>query len=439
MTQMQRSGCARSSRSTARKTFALPEGRRRGCWRGQRTSTRRGDSRDIIASNRALWDNSIVQIALGFIGGLVALLVVRATLTAVALKMERRRWADPSSGAPAVSIVIPLKGWDDRFLELLDALERSAQRYSGDAELIVVVDDSHERRADIAARAWVQVLSPTITHEPGDSDKVRRMRCGVNQAQNGLVLFLDSDVVIDDDFLARRLAVHARDRELRLSFALPTYLNARGFGDRMLASYTVHNNLTLFFLGWWLLREGTSIGVAQAVRNDDGVLAALLEGIRKEIADDHALGFAVKSRGERITSLAIPVVVHASDPSFSAARRQIMRWMSASKTVTSMMTVRSAAFGALMFGLSGAGFWLGVAAVACMFAAPEAVAVLVAGAFGLPVIDGGLCVVLEKILTGRTRYIHVVGVPLYVFLQPLWFARALLQSRVPWRGALFGE
>ncbi len=371
------------------------------------------------------------------VGAVVAAVLARALLVTVAIVVEQRS-LPPIDHGPAVSIVIPLYGWDERLLSTLRVLGQSAPRFDA-LEIIVVVDDDHPRRAQLAALPLVQVLAPSLAASlellSGDVDKVRRLRCGARVARHALVLLFDSDVVVDDDgWLLRRVAAHVHDPGLRLSFALPAYHQARGAGDAVLASFTLHWNLTLYFLGWRLLRNGTSIAAGQAVRNDDGVLPALLDSIRGSLVDDHALGFLVKKRGERVRALPSTVTVHASDPSWSATTAQVVRWLSAARTVGPLLTPTTLLWGTTTTLLSNAGPVCFVAFVVSTIAQTNDASTWLVGAVACPVIDA-LSLIVDEALVGRRRpRLHALwSLPASVLLLPWWTALALTRKQVVWR------
>ncbi|MDP2345963.1 MAG: glycosyltransferase [Deltaproteobacteria bacterium] len=364
----------------------------------------------------------------------VVVVVLRACLIGLALIVEQRRLGPLPARGPACSIVIPLYGWDERFLELLAALKRGGTKLEA-CEIIVVVDEDHPRRADIEA-AGVTALHPELPLEPGDVDKVRRLRCGVRAARHPLVMLFDSDVVIDDDdgWLLRRVAVHVQDPALRLSFALPAYHRARAAGDAVLGSFTLHANLSMYFLGWWLTRRATSIAASQVLRNDDGVLPAFFDELRCSHADDHALGVLVGRRGERVRAVPMTVGVHASDPSMTATTAQLVRWLTAAKTIGPLMHPLSVLWMAVHSLISGAGVLCLVAAVVS-WSWPW-----LAAGIACFVVDAASLVLLEALLLEtwagrrRGRLHHLWSLPLSVLLQPYWLLRALPKRVIVWRG-----
>ncbi len=375
-------------------------------------------------------------VALAVVTVVLALVLLRAGLCALGLHLERRRAPAVSPGTgPALSVVIPLHGWDERFLELLDGLAQAAARYGSPVEVVVVADDDHPRRPELAHRPLVRVVAPAFLGD-GLQDKVRRLRTGVSVARHPYVLLMDSDVLVDPDFLLRVVAPHLAQPSLRLTFALPAYRGARAAGDQLLGAFTLHHNLLLYFLGWWLLRVGTSIGPSQLVRNDDGALAALLEGIKDVLIDDHALGRSVALRGEEVRAHPFEVRVHASDASLAAAARQVLRWMVGSRTVAPLVDLPSALWMGAAVGLTSAGVTLLAAGAGALAGgAPGAGQVLLAGGAAVMVLEGVLYALLEaQLFRASPRLAAVLAVPAFMLVQPFLFAVSLTRRDIRWRG-----
>lgn len=381
---------------------------------------------------------SVVGVVVGL---LLAAVIARAVALASALALGQRE-VEPVPQGPPLSIVVPLHGWDAHLPATLSTLGRSAPSFQA-LEILVVVDDDHPRRAELAALPGVQLVTPDLPLDDGDVDKVRRLRCGVARARHTLVMLMDSDVVIDadngivagtGDWLLRRVAPHVHDPDLRLSYALPAYHRARAAGDAVLGSFTLHSNLTVHFLGSHILGAGSSIGPSVVVDNADGALGPLLETLRAAVADDHALGFHFGQRGDRVRALPMTVTVDASDPSLTAATAQVVRWLTAMKTVGPLVTPTTVAWLLLSTLLNQAGPLCFVAFVASSF--------LKANAF--PWLGGGVaCVAVEvaslmagEALAGRRRpRLHALwSVPAFLLLLPLWTALASTKKQLVWRG-----
>ena len=89
-----------------------------------------------------------------------------------------------------ISIVIPVYRAEDILGHCLEAIFRSTYR---DFEVLVVDDASPDRSMEIARRYPVKVLQQATHRGPPAS---RNM--GVYQAKGDVILFIDSDVVIDN-------------------------------------------------------------------------------------------------------------------------------------------------------------------------------------------------------------------------------------------------
>jgi hypothetical protein len=384
---------------------------------------------------------------------LLAVIIVVAVLLLVLLRIAVCVWVlrherkqllllTPGTG-PSLSVVIPLFGWDVRFLDLLGGLVSAARRYGSPVETLILMNHDHPRFQEVkscinalsSTGAHIRVLEPSAEVAPGGNDRMRRLRTGVRAATHGHVVLMDSDVLVDDDFFLRICAAHIADPTLRLAFALPSFRFASAPGDKTLAAFTLYHNLYLYFLGWFFTGQRTSIGPTQVVRNDDGALAPMLDELRDSIIDDHGLGHAVGKRGERVRALPFGVTVHASDSSVAAAARQVLRWMVASRHIIPLLTPVSAVWIVGSFVLSSAGVWLlGAAAWVLVRHDISDAAMLVVGASVIMILDGVGFGVLEATLwQQRLRLDACWRVPLATLVTPVLFVRSLASQAMRWR------
>lgn len=108
------------------------------------------------------------------------------------------------AAAPRISVVMPVYNAERLLGECLAAVAASTFR---DYEVVVVDDSSTDRSREIAAAHGARVVPSGGRLGPG-----RARNKGVEHARGDIVFFIDSDVVIRPDTLARLVAAFDRDR-----------------------------------------------------------------------------------------------------------------------------------------------------------------------------------------------------------------------------------
>lgn len=137
--------------------------------------------------------------------------------------------------APELSIVIPTLNEEKYLPKLLASLVM--QTYS-DFEVVVVDGDSRDKTAEIA-KSFNKILSIKTIIEKERSIGLAR-NCGGEAAKGKYILFLDADVILDDDFLERAL-IEFKYRNLDIATARMRPLSSRNidFLIRILSNTTL--------------------------------------------------------------------------------------------------------------------------------------------------------------------------------------------------------
>lgn len=116
----------------------------------------------------------------------------RRVETAVGL----RRWT--------VSVVMPARDSERNLALVLPRLARAAAASAADVQVIVVDDGSRDRTAAVAAAGGAEVVS--LASSLGIS---RARNVGLQRATGDVLVFLDSDMLVEADFLVEHLRLHA--------------------------------------------------------------------------------------------------------------------------------------------------------------------------------------------------------------------------------------
>jgi glycosyltransferase involved in cell wall biosynthesis len=112
------------------------------------------------------------------------------------------------SGAPQASVVIPTYNRREFLRKCLRSL--CAQTAPQDAyELVVVDDGSTDGTGDLVAELQAQAsCTLTYLYQP-NSGRARARNAGITAARGRLIIFLDSDMVVDEGFISAHLVCHA--------------------------------------------------------------------------------------------------------------------------------------------------------------------------------------------------------------------------------------
>jgi len=330
----------------------------------------------------------------------------------------------PLAATPGVTLLKPLYGAEPHLTENLASF--IAQTYGGPVQMLCAV-----RRADDPAIAAVEALKrryPAIRIDlvidstpHGSNRKIANLINLQGHIAHDVVVLSDSDMVAGDDYLTQVVAALDKPGTGAVTLAY----NARG--DLGLWSRLGAAGLSWQFwpgavLGsvWRLAQPcmGSTIALRRSTLEKIGGFAPFAD----VLADDHAIGMAVKRLGLDVT-VAPVLVTHAStEPSLAALWRHEIRW------------------GATVRDVEPVGYVLSVIAM------PLPLAFLVMLAHG-PVEPGlvpglviaallarlGLAWVADRV--GGSRSLGLWWLPLRDVLSFMVFCASLTTRSVDWRGS----
>lgn len=320
-----------------------------------------------------------------------------------------------------ISIVIPLKGWDHSLPSLITQLLN--QNYPLDLEVIIVVDSSNPSLAMLPQDNRVKlVFSQPWTN--GWMDKNWRLHQGALEAKYPALLFLDSDVAIDRDYLKRRMGAHRGD----FSFCIPFYISPSNAPERFLAAFTNYVNLTLYKASFAFGAFATAIGPSMLLTIDKKILLEAQLAISKELADDHALAFWFSKHGYVIECIAEPVYVMKNDENWRGVFDQVMRWTLLPRTVKHLLKPKMllmAGFTVLLNLLPALLIYGG------LLASPF---ILLAGLF-LLLAETIFFIFIERIYSAKScHWRHLIFLPLALLSYVFVALASLFITNLRWRG-----
>lgn len=113
----------------------------------------------------------------------------------VNIALGRRRWS--------VSVVMPARSRRDHLSLVLPRLAAAASGCEGDVQVVVVDDGSTDDTAAVAAAGGAHVVSLTTSRGIAGA-----RNAGLQVATGDVVVFLDSDMLVEPNFLAEHLRLH---------------------------------------------------------------------------------------------------------------------------------------------------------------------------------------------------------------------------------------
>ncbi|MHC4134757.1 MAG: glycosyltransferase [Planctomycetota bacterium] len=244
----------------------------------------------------------------------------------------------PEGPTPPLSLIKPLYGDDPGLEQNLVATLR--QNYP-EFEVLFVHERADEpalAAADAAARAVPDVSVRKVLGRDADAanPKVAVLVRGEAEARHGILVAADADVRPDPLYL-RDVANGLADADL-VSF-LPVFFGMRTFWARAVGLLLDTDSLLPLFVANGRVATGSTIGVRKEALERIGGYRAVAD----RIADDYALGVAVKRAGGRLVLARRPARLYMPGGGFGESTGWGVRWL---RTVRSTVP---AAYLALLF------------------------------------------------------------------------------------------
>lgn len=192
------------------------------------------------------------------------------------------------SAPPTISVIVPVYNGGNAFRRCLESLGRTDPPPD---EIIVVSDGATDGSPDVARTFGAQVLSLPVTGGPA-----RARNHGAERAAGGVLLFIDSDVLVPPDTVGKVADLFRQNSELAAVFG--SYDDEPGAAN-FLSQY---KNLLHHYVHQTGQEEAVTFWAGcGAVRRD--VFLALNgfdESYRHPSIEDIELGYRLKQAGKRI-------------------------------------------------------------------------------------------------------------------------------------------
>jgi len=334
----------------------------------------------------------------------------------------------PAASAPAtwpdVSILKPFAGAEAELAQNLETYFK--QDYPGEVQFVFGVQDPED--------SAIPVIQSLIERHPGLDARLvvneaahgsnRKVSNLINMGRAALhpvIVVADSDVAVGPEHL-RTLAAHLAEPGAGAVTCLYRGAPGAGFWPRLAAMEAHDHFLPSAILGLALGLARPCVGATIALRKETLARIGGFETVANQLADDYAIGEAVRQAGLRVVIPRMLVAHSFEDQSLVEAVRHELRWARTIFTVDPIGYAGSglthplplALIGATLRGFDALGLTAAVAALACRLILKYRLA----REFDLPNSDYALLVVRDIL----SFAVYVAG---------FW------STRVSWRGQVF--
>jgi ceramide glucosyltransferase len=291
---------------------------------------------------------------------------------------------------PDISILKPLSGVEPRLRENIESFVR--QVYPGRIQVIFGVQDPYDGVIAVVKslmREYPQADLRLVVNRAihGSNRKVSNLINMAAEIRHPLIVLADSDVLVGPDYL-RTLAAAVAEPGVGAVTCLYRGLATGGFWSR-LAAMAVHDHfLPGATVGVALGLARPCVGQTIALSRDTLALIGGFESIGDRLADDYALGEAVRRAGFKVAVSRMLVFTMFPERSFRELALHELRWARTIFMISPVGYIGSVITHALPLSLIGAalrGFdgW-GLAAVLAAFASRAFLKFRLAREFRLP-------------------------------------------------------
>jgi ceramide glucosyltransferase len=229
---------------------------------------------------------------------------------------------------PGVTVLKPLHGAEAGLEENLNSFCR--QDYPGPVQIVFGVRDAADPAVDTVRRlqaalpaADIELVIDAATH--GANGKISNLVNMAPAIRHGLVVLADSDIRVEAGYL-RGIAGALEQPGTELVTCLYRGMAAGGLWSRLAAMGINYHFLPSVLVGLGIGRADPCFGSTMALRRDTLDRIGGFEAFVNHLADDHAIGQAVRRDGGRITVPRMIVSHICRERKAGEMLRQELRW-----------------------------------------------------------------------------------------------------------------
>jgi ceramide glucosyltransferase len=334
-------------------------------------------------------------------------------------RIARQRPATAPDALPAITVLKPLAGAEPRLFECLASL--CAQDYPAPVQIVLGIQDPADPAIAVAQRlaATFPVQAIELVVDPRRHGANRKVSNLINMAahiRHGVVVLADSDIAVGPNYLAATVAALARPGAGAVTW-LYHGLPGRSVWSALAALGIDSHFLPSVVTGLALRLAHPCLGSTVALRRTTLAEIGGFRAVADSLADDYALGAAVRRTGGTI-AVAPGLVGHAcEETSLGALVRHELRWARTIRAVDPLGHAGAVVTHPFPLALIGA---LG-GSVVCLALAVLALVLRLA-----------LAAAVAR--AAKTGFVRLWLVPLRDLLSFAVFVWSFLGSAVSWRG-----
>ncbi|HZS81741.1 MAG TPA: bacteriohopanetetrol glucosamine biosynthesis glycosyltransferase HpnI [Stellaceae bacterium] len=276
----------------------------------------------------------MVIIVAGLLAASIAGCVYLLAATIAVRRFVRRRAPAAAASPVGVSILKPLHGEEPR---LYDNLLSFCRQNHANVQIVFGVRDPADsaipvvRRliADCPGQDLALVIDPAIS---GSNLKVSNLENMLGKAKHPVLVIADSDMEVGPDYLGAITPPLAEDG-VGLVTCLYRGRPIPGLAARLGALWVNHGFLPSALVGEWLRPGNACFGATMALRRSTLDAIGGFAPLRDRLADDYALGEAVRRLGKRVVLSPYLVDTVVAEASFPALLRHELRWTRTIRTI----------------------------------------------------------------------------------------------------------
>jgi ceramide glucosyltransferase len=249
-------------------------------------------------------------------------------LAAIAVRQFAKRAASAAGPPMKITVLKPLRGEDP---ELYDNLRSFCDQDHPAYQVVFAVRDAEDAAVPVVRRLIADLpdrdLSLVIDARTGGSNlKVANLENMLASAKHQILVIADSDMRVRRDYLTIVTAPLAED-EVGLVTCLYRGRPMAGFAAQLGALWVNHAFLPSAIVAERVRPGDACFGATMALRSATLEAIGGFARLRDHLADDYALGAAVRGLGKRIELSPLLVDTIVADASIRALIGHELRWM----------------------------------------------------------------------------------------------------------------
>jgi ceramide glucosyltransferase len=228
---------------------------------------------------------------------------------------------------PPVTVLKPLCGAEPELYENLRSFcEQDYPRY----QIVFGVLDADDPAVAVVRRLIDEFPELDLTlvadsRSEGSNLKVATLEHVLDRADHDLLVIADSDIRVGPDYLSR-IVQPLKEPEVGLVTCAFTARSAGGSWSRLRSMWFNYDFLPSVLVSRRIGLQIGCFGSTMALRGELLRHVGGLESLRDQLADDYALGVAVRRSGKRVVLSSYVVRSTISEPSFGSLILHELRW-----------------------------------------------------------------------------------------------------------------